>query len=1171
MYVPSIYDIQKDIEESLDQALSRQEEALIDIVNQFSNISQPYNIVSEYEYPISVYNNGEIVYWNSNKFIPSYSQFRSSDSIYFYNEASSLIISRKTINYYETGLIEFYAFLPVYTYFDLSNEYLQSELNRDIFGRYDVSILDPGIPITWNGKYLFGFDLNYIEPGILDYLFEILLVIALFITLIISYSIIEKKYPLKVVYSFLFSLLVARLLTLYFGFSLGQYSFLFDKTIYTSDWLSPSIGDLTMNLFLLFLFSRLSFNTLIKNIKFNKVVLRHRFLKYLWLVFITGLALASFTLLFDLTWNVLENSQITLDISESVSFSFTRLYFYVLLLFAGVIFFHFNHVAFQYFIRIANSFQTKALFIITIAPIYLLISNKFGWIILIFFTVLWLILYVSELSFQLSNVRYLTFYYYIIVSISVSIVSSVAIYKHYERDEVVKKKKFASGLLLENDILAEYYLKEVINDIENEPNIRSRLYTQLLARQNLIDKVLQSMPSYLNKYDIQVHVFDPNGFEFIENNSISIVYWYENYAKDEFKTTYENIFFVPSKGDGRDKYFAFISLEQFGMVRGSIILELTVKKYIPSTVFPSLLVEESPQKTTEEYDYAIYKEGDLVLSQGDFSFENKVPLSFIDRIISSKRGIEIDQNHYYGQNISNDRQLIITSETYDFFRMVSNVSFFFILSLMVIGLIYLVIRYTNQLNTSSLSNRIQIYIGLSFLFPTLFISIAILNTLNISYREEVDENSQKTARNLAENLVNSINYFVDNRINRDQFVGELSKSSNLVQTDLIIYDEEGKLMGTSRPEVFRDQLLSEKINPEALRFIKNQMGTAEILEENIGKLTFKTVYTGIFDFQDGELLAILALPYFDAKNSLNTQQVTVFSNLIIFFSLVFIITVVLGNIGIQNLIVPIKSIAERLSKTNLMEVESKPLEYNSADEIGVLVREYNTMLEKLDDSKKRLAQIQKETAWKEIARQVAHEIKNPLTPMRLRVQQIQRDKDQESNEYRMLSSMLTQIDSLSSIADSFSAFAKLPAPQNEEFDLSEVVSDVARLYQGDDFQLNVNVEKNLIVYADPKLMSQILNNLILNAIQSFEGTDNVIEINLESKNQKAICTVKDNGRGISETVKNKIFTPYFSTKDKGSGIGLALAKKGIEQANGTIWFDTEENIGTSFYFLLPLV
>ncbi|MDH5608619.1 MAG: HAMP domain-containing histidine kinase, partial [Cyclobacteriaceae bacterium] len=446
---------------------------------------------------------------------------------------------------------------------------------------------------------------------------------------------------------------------------------------------------------------------------------------------------------------------------------------------------------------------------------------------------------------------------------------------------------------------------------------------------------------------------------------------------------------------------------------------------------------------------------------------------------------------------------------------------------------------------------------------------AILNVLNTSYREEIIRNYQRRTKNVAENLVSVTEGFIQNTINRDQFGYKLFEASNLVQADIIIYDKKGQLLGTNRNEVFNLDLLSRNIHPSAFRELRKNPGQMVVLTESIGTLAYKTVYTGILSLTDGRLIGFLALPFFDSQSHLNRQQIEVFSNLIILFAVILVFSLVAGNIQARKLISPIKLIAERLKKVNYLE-NTSPLTYEARDEIGMLVHEYNQMVQKLENSRVELVKIQKETAWKEIARQVAHEIKNPLTPMRLKIQQMQRGFEASSKEYQTLNSLVIQIDTLAAIADSFSAFAQMPVPHNEPLDLSVLTLSVISLYKNEDYVLSESIESGLFVVADSKLLSQILNNLLLNAVQSTDRADKYIQVDLARSGSKAVLAVRDNGRGISEEWRDKIFKPYFSTKEKGSGIGLALAKKGIEQANGHIWFETETGQGTVFYLSLPL-
>jgi nitrogen fixation/metabolism regulation signal transduction histidine kinase len=409
-----------------------------------------------------------------------------------------------------------------------------------------------------------------------------------------------------------------------------------------------------------------------------------------------------------------------------------------------------------------------------------------------------------------------------------------------------------------------------------------------------------------------------------------------------------------------------------------------------------------------------------------------------------------------------------------------------------------------------------------------------------------------------------------NEINRDQFFNQIRSAADLTQTDLLIYSKAGVLMGTNRPEVISLNLLSNRINPKALDYFEKEQGQVIILNEKIGSLDFKTVYTGIYNSDSGVITAIISVPFFDFKNHLERQKVEVFESLIILITIVFLLTIYFSQVNLKRLISPIKTIAKRLKTINYLNEGSQVLEYRSRDEIGALVGEFNTMVSKLEVSKKELEQIQKENAWKEIAKQVAHEIKNPITPMRLKIQQLQLRFKEDTKAESTLSSLLSQVDALASIADSFSAFAKMPAPKSSRFNLSKILEQSVAFFQSENVTISTQVIEQVYVWADQDMVIKVLNNLILNAIQADPAELKEISVQLEIAQNKAKLCISDKGLGISEQNKDQIFKPYFSTKETGSGIGLALAKKGIEQAKGSIWFESEEGKGTSFYLSLPL-
>jgi nitrogen fixation/metabolism regulation signal transduction histidine kinase len=277
------------------------------------------------------------------------------------------------------------------------------------------------------------------------------------------------------------------------------------------------------------------------------------------------------------------------------------------------------------------------------------------------------------------------------------------------------------------------------------------------------------------------------------------------------------------------------------------------------------------------------------------------------------------------------------------------------------------------------------------------------------------------------------------------------------------------------------------------------------------------------------------------------------------------------------LTVPLSLITQKIKKTTLTGY-NEPLEWESDDEIGLMVGEYNRMLKNLEASKTALARSEKESAWREMAQQVAHEIKNPLTPMKLTLQHLKRtltegNAKKESISEKPLNSLLQQIDTLSDIATSFSSFAKMPVPKNQRFEAGSVLKKTIDLHGNN---TNHSIISDLeagahFVMGDPQLMGRIFSNLIINGIQAVpEGKSPKIKVSLYTENNQLVIKFQDNGSGIPEALQDKIFIPNFSTKESGSGLGLPIAKRGIEHAGGKIWFKTGDQ-GTTIFIELPLV
>jgi nitrogen fixation/metabolism regulation signal transduction histidine kinase len=366
----------------------------------------------------------------------------------------------------------------------------------------------------------------------------------------------------------------------------------------------------------------------------------------------------------------------------------------------------------------------------------------------------------------------------------------------------------------------------------------------------------------------------------------------------------------------------------------------------------------------------------------------------------------------------------------------------------------------------------------------------------------------------------------------------------------------------------------------ALYQLTNSRRTQYVQNENIGKLNYIAAYEPIRN-GDGVIIGYLSIPYFTKQAELQKEIASLLVTLINVYILLFSLAIAIAYIISQRITQPLILIQQRLAKVKL-GAKSEPIKWTKDDEIGGLVKEYNRMVVELVHSAEMLAQNERELAWREMAQQVAHEIKNPLTPMKLSVQHLQRAwKDRVTNIddviERISQTLIQQIDTLSGIATAFSNFAQMPKANSQLIELDAVLAATADL-----FKTSAGVEVLFLkpptynstssyqVFLDREQLSRVFNNLIKNAIQSIPpGMRGKVVLKIHQELGYYIISVEDNGAGIDDELKDKIFMPNFTTKSTGTGLGLAMVKKIVEYFGGSIWFDSKVDAGTTFYVKIP--
>lgn len=477
-----------------------------------------------------------------------------------------------------------------------------------------------------------------------------------------------------------------------------------------------------------------------------------------------------------------------------------------------------------------------------------------------------------------------------------------------------------------------------------------------------------------------------------------------------------------------------------------------------------------------------------------------------------------------------------------------------------------------------ISLRIRIF--LSMILLVLLASILILVVTVFQYDEQTHdynlqrfERKEATATKIIELELNSKTTYPVNTENLHKIFKErIYEISSINKLNVSVYDLHGNLLASSKINAF------EKPSITPLGYdILNQLSQSS--EQRILKIreqegvSFQTSYTFINDSKF-KRIGILELQLTQDNSEVEKELHEFISRLSLVYLLMFIIAISLAYFLSSYITKSIKSISDKMKQTRLNQRNEKILLNASSSEIEILVDAYNNMIDQLEESAAKLAKNEREQAWREMAKQVAHEIKNPLTPMRLTVQSFERkfnpeDQDIKEKLSEYSKTLIQQIDLMSTIASAFSDFAKMPTQNKEKIEVVNVIKLAIDIFDEKAIEFHTN-EQKLYAFLDKNQLIRIITNLVKNALQATDEVENPqIIVSLFSENTNLKITVSDNGRGIDENLKNLIFEPKFTTKSSGMGLGLAMIKNIIEAYDGSISFTSTKNKGTIFTVIIP--
>lgn len=627
-------------------------------------------------------------------------------------------------------------------------------------------------------------------------------------------------------------------------------------------------------------------------------------------------------------------------------------------------------------------------------------------------------------------------------------------------------------------------------------------------------------------------------------------------------------FYCLTDNDGQPSY---IGIFDYGTSR--LFIEINAKLNNDQLGYPELLTNSRDRmnyQQLEDYSYALYYNGKLSAQHGLLQYPQN------NNWIDTTKTIHTFDNYTHMMSYPTKNHTIVVSyPSLTFNQFLENYSFL-VLTIFIISIIILyTIRFggINLFNISTIHDRIQ-YSFVLFILVLLIFFCAAQGHQTVKRYEDI---AHKRLSETLTSISKVIQHDLPTINTREESDNLLWRTANTFMVDINLYSTNGRLIATSRRELFSSGIASSLINPEALSELRNPLSHDEIfIKENIGELQYYSLYTPISNEQ-GNVIGYINIPYFLDIKAKKETLLTSFVPITNIYMLFILIAIGLSYLIARSITKPLLAISDNIKKIALGKTNEK-IDYPHNDEIGVLVNEYNRMLDELAYSAEKLAASERENTWREMARQIAHEIKNPLTPMKLSVQYLVKAWDNKRDDFdsfirKVSNTLIEQIDQLSFVASEFSSLAKTTHGEKKHINIYERLQNTVNLWTENE-NLTITFSSNTkeaFILANGDQMTSVFNNLIKNAIQAMP-TDRSpkIDITLTQSEKNILITVTDNGNGIPTDIQEKIFKPNFTTKSTGMGLGLAIVNGIILEHNGEISFTTKEGEFTTFSILLPL-
>lgn len=1178
--------------ENFRKVLSGKEIILDSLMKNVAEFSDSVNIVqlftdkelkeqlSEHSLALLLYQGENLTYWSDN-------------SITFDTEFNDKLFNQKLISYKNSWLLckkteyqgnKLIGLILIKSVFEYENKYIENKFapefnvpkETDISKTpssegYNITDSDNNFLLSLHPNYNY-YDIN--SKDLLSLIFYLIAFAGIVILTLIGGIQFKKIYSSNIwILAAAGDLFLIRWLMIRFNYPHVFEKFdLFKPYDYGSSFWLPSLGDYLLNALCVLVLSVIFFRVFSLSKtgkKYQTPILSVAIL----------FCLVYFFLIISLLKNLILNSSISLEFHNILKINSDSIL--VIIIFSALIL-SFLLIIYKLFQLLKENIRLKIMIVLIILIIGAAISiTWFSGLSIDLYSTIFLIiscLFLVFFTYSLfdSNLSTLTIFVLLISAFTGLLLNHLN-----SVSEIEKRKVLIVNLSNERDMIGELQLEEFESKLKEDPTIIEYMGSPDKNQDFIYKHLIKNyFHGYWGKYDLQITPCKKTDSLEIQPSGdyTNCFSFFENTIKDFGMSIPGTNFYFIDNNSGRINYLGKINFTS-SQDSSEVILFIDLNSRLINTElgYPELLLEKNLKKSTiTDYSYAKYKNNELISQSGEFNYNFSADV--FNPVDSNFQIVVSDKYQHLIYKVDSSNIIVMSKPLLSSLDVIVSLSYIFIINFIII-LVFIGIRsFPYRFNSFTLKNRIQ-----ATMLSLILLSLLIVGGGSVYFNVRQYNNSQY--ENIIEKtqsvLVEIEHKFGDYKSLKDEnpeYINYLLiKFSNVFYSDINLYDLEGNLLSSSRPEIFSKGLLGNKMNPDAYYQLKFNKKSEYIHNEKIGNLNYLSAYIPFRNYMNQEV-AYLNLPYFTKQDKLKSEISKLVVAIANSYLILFLITAFLAVLLAKNVTRPLRLIQKKFHEIQLGKQNEK-IKYGKKNEIGELVAEYNRMVDELMKSAELLAKSERESAWREMAKQIAHEIKNPLTPMKLSVQHLQRSWQSKDANYDKLQQKVTltlieQIDTLSSIATEFSMFANMPKNKNEKINIITKINNTVNLYS-DEESPEITIENHgseeIYVYADKEQIIRVFNNIIKNSIQAIPANrKGLIQIEIVKDQQNVIVSIRDNGAGIEEKLIDKIFEPNFTTKSSGMGLGLAMSRNIIEQSDGKIWFETELNKGTVFYISLPL-